>query len=918
MDVSRLEQIERLYQAAADCPAEDRIDFLDRECGGDPVLRLEVESLLRYHDSGSVFLDESPVSLVADVFHSEETALAGQNIGNYAIKKLLGVGGMGEVYLAEDVRLHRPVALKVLPETIVDDPDRLLRFEREARTASALNHPNILTVHEFGESDGLHFIASEFIDGTTLRQKMLGGRLKIDEILEIAIQTTSALAAAHEAGISHRDIKPENIMLRHDGYVKIVDFGLAKLRQVVPGPLSPGTEDPTRALLDTEPGIVMGTDAYMSPEQARGRPIDQRTDIWSVGVVIYEMLAGRRPFMGETRADTIASILTNEPAPLSSVADGIPAELQWIVSKSLTKDADGRYQTAKELQADLKKIKRSLELAGREAFETAEVSGISGGPGLLPARSTNETAAKTEEGNDRATDGGGASGRILSLAGSFAGNGHGSIIRSLFAAALLIAVSAAGLAIYFGLVSSRQNTNIDSIAVLPFENLTGNSDLTYVSDGLSESLIDDLAAFPGIKVISRRSSFSFRGSDTALRDISSRLGARAIVTGSVTQVGDELALRFDVVDGLEDRHLGGGQFKRKAGDLLGFPNEMLRTVVDSIGIRTKGDPPGSFAGSATEDAEAFRFYLNGLVALNGPDGARGKALEHFERAVQLDPRYAAAYVEIAWIHWVLANGSEDPDVHLPKARAAMDQALAIDPGIAKAYVLRALLFERDLEWKKAEDSYRRAISLNPNLEFARNNFAFFLSVMGRHDEALAELEEQRSRDPIDERLHLLQKGIIYSQARRFDEAISVYREAQATEPGREIPQFSLGYAYGGKDLYSEAAALYKRSVERLGGEARYSQPLVYLAASYVKIPEKKEEGRRLLNRIEMMEAYRSPSLLAIVHGALGEKDKAFELLNNALDQRDPLLRFIATGYEYDDLRSDPRFAELMRKIGFQN
>ncbi len=918
MNVSRLEQIERLYQAAADRPADERVRFLDEECGGDVELRQEIESLLSYNAADASFLDSPPALLAAEMFSGDgrPTDLAGKQIGNYRIRNLLGVGGMGEVYLATDVRLNRPVALKVLAESIVDDPDRLMRFEREARAASALNHPNILTVHEFGESNGLHYLAAEFIDGTTLRQRMLAGQLKIEEALDIAIQAASALAAAHESGITHRDIKPENIMLRRDGYVKVVDFGLAKQRSQSFEPLDAGSEDPTHALLDTEPGVVMGTDAYMSPEQARGRQIDHRTDIWSLGVVIYELLAGQRPFAGETRADTITAILAYEPKPLSSLTNDLPAELHWVVSKALTKDVEGRYQTAKELQVDLKKIKRSFE-QGEGLSEASGKSSMSADKGGSPqAHSTLETGVKTAEGNGKGTARNqGASGRLFSLAGSFISQGTGKAAPATVAAAILLLASVFGLAIYFGFAASRSAAQIDSIAVLPFENLTGDPNLTYVSDGLSEGLIDHLAEISQLKVISRRSSFNFRGSDSSLRDIAEQLGARAVVTGSVTQIGDELAVRIDIVDAVEDRHLAGGQLRRKAGELISVPNEMVQTVVNSISLKLSDDQSKRFTVVHTDNSEAFRYYLSGLVALNGPQDVRGPALEYFERAVQIDQNFAAAHAEIAWINWALANVSESPVESMSKVRASTERALAIDPKLAKGHVLRALLHEYEFDWQGAERAYRRAIELSPNSDFARNNFAFFLSIMGRHDDAFAELEEQRLRDPINKRLALLQKGILLTQARRFDEAIAVYADAQALDPAREIPQFSIGYAHAGKGSYTEAVEYYKRSVQLLGGEDKYSQPLVYLAATYAKVPGQGEEALKILDRIERMEGYRSPALMAFVYGALGDTDKAFSHLEQAYADRDILLRYIATGYEYDELRGDARFADLLRRTG---
>ena len=836
-------------------------------------------------------------------------------LGRYEIRSHLGAGGMGEVYLAEDTRLRRKVAIKVLPESLAHEKDRLRRFEQEAFAVSGLNHPNILTVYEFGVEGETHFLASEYIEGETLRDRLSHARLTLKEALEVAAQTAQALAAAHAAKIIHRDIKPENIILRPDGYVKVLDFGLAKL--VERSPASAGSEDPTEVLQHTEAGAVIGTAPYMSPEQARGVPLDARTDLWSLGVVFYEMLSGRRPFSGETKTDVIVSVLSREPPPVSAYGRDVPAELEWIVSKLLSKQVEGRYQTAAELLVDLQKIKQRIEFdegvgraagrglprgaQGREEFLSTAVR-------AHPSPHTDPAAVGAAAG----TDGPRAAGPT---AGATDYSGARQPRRALYATLALALTAVAFSVVYFGLIASGDSRRIDSIAVLPFENLSGDSELTFVSDGLSEALIDRLSQLPQLKVISRQSSFAFRGAQHDLREVAAKLGVRAVVTGKVSRVGEELVVRLDVVDAAENRQLAGAQFRRKPGDLPGLQSEIARTATEQLQVKLTDEQTKRVAENGTDDSEAYRFYLSGLVELNGPQDVRGRALEHFERAVTLDQDFAAAHAEIAWVYWSRANGSSDPHALLPKAKAATERALAIDPGLAKAHALKAMVCEYEFDWQGAEREYRRAIELSPSLGFARNNYAFFLSIMGRHDEALAELEQQRTRDPLNQRLALLQKGMVLTQARRFDDALQAYREAQAVEPGKEIPYFSLGYAYAGKGLYNEAAGYYKKSISLLGGEESYSQPLVYLAATYAAMPEKRPEARAILRRMESASTYTSPALLAAVHSSLGDTDKAMELLERAYIKHDPLLRFIGTGYEYDALRSDRRFADLTRRIG---
>jgi serine/threonine protein kinase/Tfp pilus assembly protein PilF len=835
----------------------------------------------------------------------------------YEILRLLGKGGMGEVYLAVDTRINRNVAVKVLHPDLASSKESLTRFAREAQTVSALNHPHILTIFEFDNAqDGELFFVTEYVDGVSLNQ-LIGRELSLEKALDIAIQVSTAISAAHEAGIIHRDIKPENILVRTDGYVKVLDFGLAKLTQKASEQTTSGSEDPTRALDQTKPGAVMGTAAYMSPEQARGKPVDGRTDVWSIGVLLYEMVTGQRPFSGETQADLMVSVLTREPPPMSFYLN-VPPELEWTVSKALAKNADDRYQTVKGLRSDLERIKKQLEfedkLGRSQDFPSSNVGPYEASSTFRQVADTaGEPAEPTSGGRDGMTQprpllSSPTGARIVNEVQSH--KTRYSVVAAVLVVLLLIAA-------YVALVAPVGDEPIDSIAILPFENPGGDPELAYISEGLSEGLIDQLSQLPDLKVIARNSSFKFRGPDIDVRDVASQLNVRAIATGSVVRNGDDLIIRVDVVDATDDRQLMGGQYRRKIGELAGVQNEIARSAVERLRPTFTDSLAQRIAGHGTENSDAYRYYLNGLVELNGPQDVRGNALEYFERAAALDPDFASAHAEMAWIYWSQANESGDPGKLIPKARAATERALAVDPEHPKAHVIRAMLNEHEFDWTGAEREYKRAIELSPNLNFARNNYAFFLSTMGRHPEALAELEQQNIRDPINRRLGLLQKGIILTQARRFDEALRVYQEAQAVEPTREIPNFSLGYAYAGKGLYKDAAGYYKKSVDLVGGPEKYSQALVYLAATYARIPEKREEARAILAKIEGMGQYASPALLAAVYAALDDNDKAMELLERAYIKRDVLLRFVATGYEYDSLRNDPRFDDLIKRIGLK-
>lgn len=842
--------------------------------------------------------------------------------GRYSVVGLLGKGGMGEVYLADDTKINRKVALKVLHSDRVSNDESIKRFSQEAQAVSALNHPHIMTVYEIESTeDGTLFFVAEFVDGQTLNHLIARG-IAIETALDIAIQTLSALSAAHAAGLVHRDIKPENIMIRRDGYVKVLDFGLAKLGQQETHHLSPGSEDPTQALLRTRPGTVMGTAAYMSPEQARGLQIDGRSDLWSVGVVLYEMISGKRPFAGDTAADLIVSILSGEPPELTSAMRGVPGEVEQIVAKALSKKVEDRYQTADGFRSDLEYAKRQLQLNINNQ-RTAEHSGLDArqhetdgkdrkiGDGLatavaLDAMPTHGGPANTSGGTKEGTNGEVVASTVEPRS------------RMLRWALITVVLIAAGTLIgYFVFLPARSGPSIESIAVLPLENLTGDQNFEYVSEGISERLIDRLAQLPQIKVISRSSSFKLRGESADPKAAASKLGVTTIVTGSLRKLGDSLEVSIEIIDAGEDRRLAGGTYRRSASDVLGIQKEIAQTTAEQLRLKLTNEQSKRFLDTGTSNAEAYRYYLNGLVELNGPMDVRGNALEYFERAASIDPDFADAYAQIAWIYWARANGSDDPTELVPKAKAAAERAVALGPDLSKGHVIQAMIGEYEFDWKTAEREYTKAIELSPNDDFARNNYAFFLSVMGRQDDALAQLEEQRLRDPINRRMWLLQRGIILTQSRRFDDALAAYTEAQAIEPTREIPNFSLGYVYAGKGMYSEAAVYYKRAVDALGGENKYSQPLVYLAAAYAKTPARQPESRQILSRVESTEQYTSPAIMAVGYAALGDDPKAIELLEKAYIEHDPLLRFIATGYEYDSLRGDSRFIQLVKRIGLE-
>jgi len=554
MTPEQWQKVKELFESALEHAPEERPAFLDQACDGDESLRREVESLLASFDEGESFMERPAVALAAESFAgSQSESLTGQTIGHYQIVREIGSGGMGEVYLAQDVKLGRSVALKLLPSYLSKDEDRLRRFEQEARTASSLNHPNVCVIHEVGETqDDRHYIAMEYVDGETLRQRMTSRRIRLDDVLEVAVQVASGLAAAHQVGIVHRDIKPENIMLRRDGYVKVLDFGLAKLT------VQEATDVtiPAGARVKTETGVVMGTSSYMSPEQARGLAVDARTDIWSLGVVIYEMVTGEAPFKGETTSDVIVSILDREPQPLAYSRPAVPIELQEIVSKTLSKSREERYQTIEELAGKLKRLKRELEYAARN--ETA-----------------GEPAPRTGQQVKRLT----ASAKYL----------IGGIKRHQKAVALTVAMLITVLAAsaYFNFARNQQT--IDSLAALPFVNVGSDPNTEYLSDGITESLINSLSQLPDLKVISFSSVSRYRGQQIDPQAVARNLGVRALLVGKVMQRGDDLIVSAELVDARDNRHIWGEQYTRKLSGILALQKEMSRGVSDKLRLGLSGE-----------------------------------------------------------------------------------------------------------------------------------------------------------------------------------------------------------------------------------------------------------------------------------------------------------------------------------------
>src|SRR6185369_8910223 len=646
MNAERWKQVDRIFHAALEREAGRRADFVDQACAGDETLRKEVQSLIASHERAGGFIETPAADLAAELLVENQTRLKGLTVGPYEIVSLLGAGGMGEVYLARDTRLGRRVALKLLPAQATLNEDRLHRFEREARAASALNHPHIITLHEVGHSDGAHFIVTEFIEGNTLRQQLDGARMKLREALDVAIQVGSALEAAHRVGIVHRDIKPENIMRRPDGLVKVLDFGLAKLTRT--GLQAAGAEASIRPRTETESGLVIGTVTYMSPEQARGLPVDARSDIFSLGIVIYEMVAGRPPFSGTTTSDVIVSILEKDPPPLVQYAVEVPTEMEQIVKKALTKNLEGRYQSARDLLLDLRRLTRSLRLVTEQnAAETRE----SEEPATTTADGFRLNVSTDEPLIIRTHDV--SSVRATSSAEYLVGEIR-KHKRAAALGALALVIAVAGALLFLSTNKSKpvaSSSAVKTIAVLPFRPLVSDSRNESLELGMADTLINKLSGIRELIVRPlsdvRRYIILDQGPIAAGRE----LGVNYVLEGNLQMEGNRTRATMRLLSMKDGSAVWTGKCDEQCSNVFELQDAIAERIAVALALKLSGEAETQLAKHYTESPEAYQFYTLGVAE---PD--RMKKVEYFERAIEIDPNYALAYRAIWGVYFT--NGSK--------------------------------------------------------------------------------------------------------------------------------------------------------------------------------------------------------------------------------------------------------------------
>ena len=870
MTPERYQQIGDLYHAALEIDAAERAAFLERECAADEDLRREVESLIASHEQSADFIATPAISVAAELLAAREAeGLKGQVVGRYRVLSLIGSGGMGRVYLAEDTGLGRRVALKLLPEHFTHDKNQVQRFRQEALAASALNHPNILTVYEIGEWHGRDFIATEFVEGVTLRTRMRR-KLSLSAAIDIAQQVAAALSAAHAAGIVHRDIKPENLMIRPDGLVKILDFGIAKYAE------PKRMRDSKESWIKTATGVVVGTTAYMSPEQARAQEVDARTDIWSLGVILYEMIARRLPFPGKTPMDRVAAILEREPGPLSNHRGRLPDKLQQIINRALAKDKDARYARASDMSEDLRALRATI--GDERPFRFA-----------LPAPSSTFFSRLNRKG--------------------------------IAVAALLIFITAVGAALLFRSRSNGRTDSlpsgaaIDSLAVLPLANVSNDPNTEYLSDGITESIIGNLSQLPRLRVMARATVFRFKGKEVDPKAAGRELGVQAVLVGRLLQQGERLIVKAELVNVSDGRQLWAGEYDQKLVDAVTIQQGIAHEISEKLRLRLTGDEEKRLVGRNTTNAEAYQFYLKGRYFWNKrTEDGFNRGIAEFKQAVEKDPNFALAYTGLADSYIGLTfYDFAAPNESMPLAKDALVHALSINNRLTEAHTsLAHILVNYDWKWADAEREFKLSLDLDPNYATAHEWYAIhYLKAVGRSGEALKEMKRALDLEPTSLVMNSFWGETLYF-AGRYDEAIEQCRKTIEMDPNFAVAHWHLGLAYQQKRMFDDAILEFQKAITLSGG-----CPLMKAALghAYAKA-NRKDEATKILEELKELSRHRYVSSyeVAAIYVALSQNERALQLLERAYKEHSFHLVFLNVWPEFGPLHGDPRFHDLIHRL----
>ena len=801
---------------------------------------------------------------------------AGDQLGPYKILASIGAGGMGEVYRAQDAKLGRDVALKVLPAEMAHDPERLARFHREAKALAQLDHPNIVTIHSVEECNGVHFLTMQLVEGRSLDRVIPASGLPLEQIVEIARALGDALAVAHDKGIVHRDLKPGNVMVTNEGHVKVLDFGLAKdVRAANGGDLTLTSDSQTQI------GVVMGTPAYMSPEQAAGRLLDHRTDIFSLGVVLHEMATGRRPFEGTSSAELVSAILRDTPPSVTDARPDLPSDLARIIRRCLEKDPSHRVQTARDVSNEFRDLARQT--------------------------SQKLAAATTSTSSSRAVP---AADSGIPHADEVSGVKRHAIALTI--AAILLVIGFAGVGIY---LKGSKAGQVDSIAVLPLENRSNDPEAEYISDGITESINNSLTRLPSLRVIPHSVASHYRGKSMDMRKVGDELRVQAVLTGSIAQRGDDLTVNVELDDVRNGKQLWGERYNRKLADLLAVQNEIAREVSQLLRSQLSAEDQQKLTKGSTDNPEAYQLYLKGKYYTNKLSKAGfSKGIEYFNQAIALDHQYGLAYSGLAYNYINQDDWFMPPNEAGPKTREAAQKALAIDESDGGAHLSMAIVTHwYDWNWAAAESEFKRAIELNPNNWEAHTYYSWFLAPMGRNDQSIAEAKRAQQADPLSGFANFNVGGALVF-ARQWDPAIEQLHRAIEVDPTFWFSHCFLGRAYEQKGKLPEAIAEFQRALELEEDNAEIWSGLGHAYA----LSGQRAEAQKVLEHLKGVSAHSwvAPYNIAVIYAGLGEKEQAFAFLDQAYKDRSYYLpTYLATDARIDSLRSDQRFVELRKRVG---